>query len=174
MHAIRHFAFLLFTSGAFVACGQSSSGLPATEAGAKQLLQQFLTPGADHAALSKALRPTAADYAAVYGTDAAAKLDQAYAPAWDAGQLVVAPNEGQTELKMWKATSEELKAGTGEAAGFPGGYKEIASKLQPGQTLYRFKFTKPGEELGMAYDGLVHVNGHWVLIPKPWRALGGG
>jgi hypothetical protein len=25
--------------------------------------------------------------------------------------------------------------------------------------------------LGMAFDGLVHVNGRWVLMPKPWRAL---
>ena len=30
----------------------------------------------------------------------------------------------------------------------------------------------PGESLGMAFDGLVHVNGHWAWFPKPWRALG--
>ena len=48
----------------------------------------------------------------------------------------------------------------------------MAGQLQSGVTLYRFKFVKPGEGLGMAFDGLVHVNGHWVIIPKPWRALG--
>lgn len=27
--------------------------------------------------------------------------------------------------------------------------------------------------LGMAYDGLIYVNGHWAWFPKPWRVLGG-
>lgn len=30
---------------------------------------------------------------------------------------------------------------------------------------------EPGQTLGMAFDGLVHVNGHWRLFPKPWKAL---
>ncbi|TMQ06352.1 MAG: hypothetical protein E6J91_38110 [Deltaproteobacteria bacterium] len=30
-----------------------------------------------------------------------------------------------------------------------------------------------GEQLGMAYDGLIYVNNHWAWFPKPWRALGG-
>ena len=29
---------------------------------------------------------------------------------------------------------------------------------------------KPGETLGMAFDGLAFVNGHWRIFPKPWRA----
>jgi hypothetical protein len=48
--------------------------------------------------------------------------------------------------------------------------KRVAEHLKPGLTLYRFKFVKPGETVGMAYDGLVHVNGHWVMLPKPWAA----
>ena len=39
-------------------------------------------------------------------------------------------------------------------------------------TWWRWKFTKPGEDLGMAYDGLVFVNGHWAWFPKPYRAIG--
>jgi hypothetical protein len=35
--------------------------------------------------------------------------------------------------------------------------------------VYRWKFTKPGETLGMAFDGLYQINGRWVLMPKPWR-----
>jgi len=30
---------------------------------------------------------------------------------------------------------------------------------------------KQGETIGLAFDGLVYVNGHWVIMPKPWRAL---
>jgi hypothetical protein len=159
-----------------VACtggaSSESSKYPGTEEGAKQLLGEFLKPGADHATLSKQLRPTKDDYKAVYG-DAADKLAATYDPAWDKGELVLKPNEGQTELKLWSASSDDLKNGTGNANEFPGGYKKVADKLQAGITLYRFKFVKPGEDLGMAFDGLVHVNGHWVIIPKPWRALGG-
>lgn len=151
----------------------SSSKFPGTEEGAKQMLAEFLKPGADHAALSKPLRPTKDDYKAVYGADSADKLASVYDPAWDKGEVVLKPNEGQTELKLWSATSEDLKNGTGNATDFPGGYKKVADKLQPGLTLYRFKFVKPGEDLGMAFDGLVFVNGHWALIPKPWRALAG-
>lgn len=162
-------AFFFLLSLTLVAC--SKGGPPGTEEGAKQLLEAFLKPDADHAALSKALRPTSADYAAVYGKEMGEKLEKMYAAPWDAGQLVVKPNEGQTELKLFKATSEELKSGAENAKEFPGGYKKVAESLQGGQTLYRFKFVKPGADSGMAFDGLVHVNGHWVIMPKPWRAL---
>ena len=30
---------------------------------------------------------------------------------------------------------------------------------------------EPEDKHGMAFDGLVHVNGHWVLVSKPYRAL---
>ena len=32
-------------------------------------------------------------------------------------------------------------------------------------------FVEPGKEQGNSYDGLTYVNGHWILIPKPWRGL---
>lgn len=170
-------AALSFGAGTLgTACdsGSSASGkYPAGEEGAKQLLGEFLKPGADYAGLSKQLRPTKADYVSVYGAEAADKLAATYDPAWDGGQLVLKPNDGQTELKLASATSEDLKSGSGNAGEFPGGYKKVADKLQPGLTLYRFKFVEPGKDLGMSFDGLVHVNGHWVIMPKPWRALGG-
>ena len=28
---------------------------------------------------------------------------------------------------------------------------------------------EPGEELGMAFDGLTYVNGNWRIFPKPYR-----
>ena len=145
---------------------------PATEEGAKALLAEFVKPGADHAALSRQLRPTADDYKAVFEPDLAAKAESVYGPAWDGGQLVVAPKAGQTEVKVFSATSEELKGWTGGASEFPGGYKDVAAQIKPGLKVYRFKFVEPGEDLGMAYDGLVNVNGHWRIFPKPWRVAG--
>lgn len=144
---------------------------PGTMAGAKALLESFIKPGADFAGMSKALRPTKDDYKALYIDAFAGKLDAMYAPAWDAGALVLKPKDGQTALLLFAATTDDFKAGNEAAGKFPGGYKKIADQLKPGVTLYRFKFVKPGETLGMAFDGLSHVNGHWVIVPKPWRAM---
>lgn len=118
-------------------------------------LKEFLKPGADHAALSKQLRPTTADYAEVFDPDFGAKLEALYGPAWDAGQLVVAPKPGQSELKLFSAKTEEMKSWTGTAAEFPGGWKQVAPKLKSDLTIYRFKFVEPGKDLGMAFDGLI-------------------
>lgn len=155
-----------------VACNK---GYPGTEEGAKQLLSDFLKPGADYAKLSAALKPTSADYQAVFATaEMAKKAEEVYTKLWEVvGRDPIKPKEGQTELKMWKATTDDLKEGKGNANEFPGGYKRAAAHLKSGLTLYRWKFVKPGETLGMAFDGLYHVNGHWVLMPKPWRITGG-
>lgn len=142
---------------------------PGTEQGAKDLLKEFVKPGADHAKLSKALQPATADYGSVYDADFAKKLEAAYEPAWKSGDLVVKPKDGQTEVLVWGASAEDLKAGKGNAAQFPGGYRQVAPMLKDGVTLYFFKFVEPGKNLGMAYDGLVHVNGKWRIMPKPFR-----
>lgn len=150
----------------------SAKSYPGTADGAKALLAEFVKPGADHATLSKTLRPTKADYDAVFTSELAAKADAVYGPAWDGGQLVVAPKAGQTEVRVFTATSDELQGGTGGAAQFPGGWKEVGAQLKPGVTFYAFKFVEPGKDLGMAYDGLAHVNGNWRIFPKPWRVMG--
>jgi len=142
-----------------------------TEKGARALLEAFLKPGADHAALSKGLRPTSADFKSIFEGDAAASAEKTYAEPWDKGQMVVKPNPGQTELLLFSATTDELKAGAPKAKEFPGGYAKVAGLFKKGLTLYRFKFVEKGKDIGMAYDGLTFVNGHWVIVPKPWKAV---
>jgi hypothetical protein len=149
----------------------TTSSYPGTEDGAKALLAEFVKPGADPAALSKALRPTKADYDAVFMPDLAAKADAAYGPAWDGGKMVVAPKGGQTQVLISSATSDELKGWTGAAAQFPGGWRDVSTQLKPGVRFYSFKFVEPGQSLGMAYDGLAYVNGNWRIFPKPWRVM---
>jgi hypothetical protein len=150
----------------------SAKSYPGTEDGAKALLAEFVKPGADHATLTKALRPTKADYDAVFTSELAAKADAVYGPAWDGGQMVVAPKGGQTQVLTYSASSDELKDWTGGAAQFPGGWKQVSAQLKPGVKFYGFKFVEPGKDLGMAYDGLAHVNGNWRIFPKPWRVMG--
>ena len=154
------------------ACKESAAAkFPATEAGAREVLSQFTKPGANAAALSLQLRPTSADYAAVFEGPAAAKLEAAYGPAWDKGAMVISGKPEQTEVRLSFATSEDLKTGGPGAQNLPGGYKDVATQLKRGVVIYAFKFVKPGQDLGMAFDGLTHVNGHWVIFPKPWRVL---
>jgi hypothetical protein len=138
---------------------------------AKAVLQAFLQPGADAAALTRRLRPQGADYKAVFSGELARKAEAEYGKAWEGGKLVIARKDEQTELKVFSATTEELQAGSGEAREFPGGYRKIAPQLGKGLRFYRFKFVKPGESAGMAYDGLVFVNGHWAFFPKPFRLV---
>jgi hypothetical protein len=139
---------------------------------ARALLQTFVKPGADAAALSRNLRPAKADYDAVFLPDASARLRAAYEPAWTAGSMIVKGKPGQTSVLVWSATAEDLKAWRPPARDrFPGGYQKVAPHLRQGVTLYSFKFVEPGETLGMAFDGLAYVNGRWCIFPKPFRVL---
>lgn len=145
---------------------------------AKGVVTRFMDLSKDMAAnfekmqkLTFGLQPTDADYASYFDASLVETAKAYYKPLWEGKDMIIAPKEGQTELKIFGATSEELVSGTGNAAEFPGGYKKIAAKLKPGNTIYRFKFVQPGETLGMSYDGLVKINGRWVMFPKPFNML---
>lgn len=159
------------TNGSSAPKPAESSKYPGTADGAKTLLAEFVKPGADLPALSKQLEPSKADYEAVFEPSLSSKAETMYEPAWSSGQMVVQPKAGQTEVKLISATTDELKSWSGKATDFPGGYKDVASHLKPGLTLYKFSFVEPGQDLGMAFDGLVYVNGNWRLFPKPYRLV---
>lgn len=146
---------------------------PATIDGAKATLSKFLAADADRAALSLGLKPSSADYRAVFTTEAVAKAAEAkYEGLWaQVSRRPIAPKAGQTELLLWKATTDELKAGAGDAGQFPGGYKQVLEHLKPGLTVFRWKFVEPGKKIGMAFDGLYNLDGRWVFMPKPWRVV---
>lgn len=146
------------------------SGEDSSPEAAQRILQAFLAPGANYAELTAQLRPAPEDYAVVYKEPLAEKIAAAHAGLWASG-AAIAPKRGQSELLMVYATTDQLIAGQPVLKQFPGGYDQVRQYLNPGVPIVRFKFVKPGETLGMAFDGLVHVNGRWVLMPKPWRAM---
>ncbi len=160
-------------------CGGSkstASKFPGTKDGAKALLQEFLKPGADTKKMTMDLRPTKEDYRAFYTDEStAARAETYYDKLWSGGNAVVAPKEGQSELKLFSATTEEMRDSKGESADFPSALNTLASNnnLKPNLTIYAFKFVKPGESLGMAFEGLTYVNGNWRLFPKPWKFMEG-
>jgi hypothetical protein len=151
----------------------SAAILQGNEDGARALLSQFVAPNADHLALTRSLRPTSSDYKSLFDAKAAAKIEAAQAKEWDSNKAVIKPKPGQTEIKVWSATGSDLAKGTGNAKEFPGGYKKVAKHLAPSVLFFRFKFVEAGKDTGTAYDGLAFVNGHWVIAPKPWRAMEG-
>ena len=86
--------------------------------------------------------------------------------------IVVQPLlEDQTEIRIWKADTDDFREFNQAARAFPGGYREIADVMRPEVTFYRFKFVQPGHRLGSAYDVLVYVNGKWCLIHRPWAVM---
>lgn len=138
---------------------------------ARKLLLEFLKPGADHSSLTRSLRPSKADYKAFFTNNSWKTAMDKYNELWDKSPFAIKPNTGQTELLLWSSNIEDIKYGTGNASKFPGGYKMIVDRIETGHIIYRFKFVKPGEITGMALDGLVKVNGRWVIFPKPWRVF---
>lgn len=136
---------------------------------AQEVLQAFLQPGADFAQLTKQLKPTEEDYLSVFKDEFVEKAKAYYEAMWNNPNAIIAPKMGQTEMKLWSATTEQLQEGQGDANQFPGGYKAIASLFKPGLTFYSFKFVKPTETFGMAFDGLIQLNGRWRIFPKPFR-----
>jgi len=173
----RRFILLALAGIALAAChkkgSDATSKYPGTEDGAKQMLTDLRT-SSDAAGMTKALQPTSADYKAVFTDDFAAKAEKGYAELWNDPKTVITADAANTELKLSKATTDDIKAWTPAVeADFPGGYQKVKDDFKPGLTVYRWKYTKPGETLGMAYDGLIYVNNHWAWFPKPWRLARG-
>ena len=167
--------FIDFTYYKSIEKGNSGGRYPdfggSTIAGARTLLETFLDPNSNHAALTAKLRPTEQDYKA-YFTDATwQNAMKKYDDLWNEYPMSLMPDEAQTELLIWKATQEQLKNGTGDSGKFPGGYQRVIDQTRPGNTVYFLKFVQPGKTTGLSFDGLVYVNSHWVLFPKPWRVL---
>ncbi|HTE16069.1 MAG TPA: hypothetical protein VK642_13420, partial [Burkholderiales bacterium] len=154
---------------------KSESSVPmiqrGTDEGARIMLAEFVKPGADLRALTLRLKPTKADYEAVFEKPFAATLQSAQEPVWNADETVIKGRPEQTEVLLKKVSSADAHNWSAEARQIlPGGYERIAPDINPGHTFYTFSFVKPGESLGIRYDVLVHVNGQWRLFPKPWRA----
>ncbi|WP_091254121.1 hypothetical protein [Micromonospora matsumotoense] len=151
----------------------AQAAYPGDKQGARALMAELAAHG--DLALVASLRPTTADYQALFEPAFAERAQRFYEKSlWASMPPTAEPfaKPDQTEVRVWGATTEELRAwGKNTQANFPGGYEKIKDQLRPGLTIYSIDMVVPGEEHGMAYNGLTYVNGHWAFFPKPWRAL---
>lgn len=153
---------------ALTACGAPAA--PAGEDGLRRIAQRFLEPGADPVAIALDLRPADADYTAVFRSERLVDALRHYAGYWE-HPAVPGPAPGQTEATTGSVTTEELEAGTGEAARFPGGFRTAAPALARGLRIHQITFHAPGQAVGVAVAGFVEVDGEWRLVPAPWEVL---
>jgi hypothetical protein len=171
MIGLKRRGLLAFITGALLATLTAANAQDGLAAEGEALVRKFLAPDADRRALTEALRPTEQDIRAVYGEPLASRLVATYAEMFKPG-IEIGPKSGQDDIVYLLTTTAKLKEESLENSGFPGGYAKVVPLMIADVPIARFKFVKKGETLGMAFDGLIHVNGRWVLMPKPWRALG--
>lgn len=119
--------------------------------------------------VTAALKPEDEDYAKVFLGDTAATARASYESLWIDPPILARP--GQTEVEAFALQAETFLTDNEFSREFPGGYRKIAHLLNPDLVWVRFKFTEPGKSAGMAYDGLVWLDGRWAWFPKPWRYL---
>lgn len=149
----------------------AQSDFPPTERGARAVAAQFLpSSGVDQRAAMQRLRPTQADYLAVYKEPVAGALEAENDRHWDRGETLRV-GATRTDILMIVVPTDDLIDGKPVLSEFPGGYRRVLPYLNRGIPIARFKYVEPGKTTGLAVDGLVHVNGRWVLMPKPWTVV---
>jgi hypothetical protein len=146
------------------------SAYPPPPEGINMIAQRFVEPGADPVGLAVELRPDEADYAEVFRLDRVADARKHFDGYWQS-PYVLGAAPGQTEFTTKSVTTEELLSGTGAAAEFASGYREVAPALAPGLRIYQVVFHRPGQTFGVVLDGFVHVNDRWRIVPQPWAVL---
>lgn len=159
----------LFPEAAEAAAQRQALALTEVIAGmARPLLQSLIGP--EQQTILAKIRPRPDDYAKVFVPAAAAAAQAAYEPLWAEGmQIKIA--DAQTELEIHVSPAGMLGDENTLSHPFPQGYRRIAEFLNPHRTWIAWKYVRPGEHSGMAFNGLVWLDDHWAWFPKPYRAL---
>lgn len=139
---------------------------PNTDDGLKALLGEFTKPNAKPDEVLAKLKPDTADYEAAFDASAAKSIQEQSDKMFDKGGSGFKPDDAIT-IKASGSTEDfkEFKAGSPVEQGCPGGYRRVGPVMKPNMKFYCVKIG------GTSLDAFAYVNGHWVLFPKPFRAL---
>lgn len=173
---IKYFVLLLLccTMVSFSSAQDEEFDFPPGEEGVEQMLEFILeASNKERKALSAWLRPDLESCKAVFDDRIALKVFKYQKRLKREVNLVIRPLlKDQTEYLLWGANQEAIASySSADARSFPGGYRELADYMNPEYEFFRFKFVQPGRKLGSAYDVLVHVNGKWCMIHRPWVVI---
>lgn len=119
----------------------------------------------------RTVRPRPDDYAKAFRAPLAAAAAQEFAKLWAEPLSLRHPRPEQSQLLLDLAPAGMLASDNELSNRFPGGYQTLAPHLVPHRVWARWKLVRPGETVGMAYDGLVWLDDHWAWFPKPYRVL---
>jgi len=121
--------------------------------------------------VTRLLIPQDADYEKVFVGRAVSAAHEAYTTLWSAPLDLTYPTAEQSSVRCFVAPAGMLGEENELSHEFPGGYRKLARWLNPHNVWVRWKYVRPGETSGLAYDGLVWCEDHWAWFPKPYRLL---
>jgi hypothetical protein len=133
------------------------------------LLEQFA--GSSEANIVATLRPRESDYEKVFVDEAVGRARSAYETLWAGDLRLPRPSAAQTDIRCTVAPAGMLTWRSELSEQFPGGYRGIATLLDPHRVWIAWKYLEPGKPSGVSFDGLVWVDDHWAWFPKPYRYL---
>jgi hypothetical protein len=84
--------------------------------------------------------------------------------------LIHRSNPNRTQINVHGATSEEIAAGTSEAAKeFSAMPRDFAANLRPAMKFYEVEFVEPGKEAGVKYHMFFWDGARWRMLGPGWR-----
>ena len=120
--------------------------------------------------LREGLRPRTDDVERVFVGEAVPRAREAFNALWRVKPRIER-QFAQTAMMVHVCPAGLLLERNELSAPFPEGYRSIAKWLQPQCVWVAWKYVKPGQTSGTAYDGLVWCGDHWAWMPRPYRAL---
>lgn len=163
-------AAVLAATGCSLPRSEQEAGLPDGAQGLGRIAADFVRDRHDLTPVLARLRPVLGDYGQVFDGRTVVAAIRHYDGYWQHPR-VLAPTDRHTEFRLSQVTVEDLVAGTGAAATFPGSYRDIAPHLQAGLAVHRITFHEPGRTVGIDVDAFIYTTGFWRLFPTAWQVL---
>ncbi len=111
-------------------------------------------------------------YARVFRPRLAAAALAAHHERWRPGASLEKPRTGAVPTIITTTAESFGETGHPDAARFPGGYRRIASELQPGVVWSAVRFVMPGQRAGLVFDGFAYLGGtSFAWFPKPYTLI---